>query len=185
MLDFLKEIVSSVADPSAGGTIDLEAEKAEGKRRRGTNAARERERAGEDGEGDGTTAPPKRRRRKAAANPEADDDYDAEMAADDGEPKKKRRGGGRKKKTAAAPAAAAAPSTSAAAPGPHSDGEDDNYDGDHKPHAYSSAGAGASSSARGGWARQDSGARYGHQDDEGEGKDVDEDMGGSDGEWGD
>lgn len=36
MLDFLKEIVESVPDPSAGGTIDLEAEAAEGsKRKRG------------------------------------------------------------------------------------------------------------------------------------------------------
>ncbi|KAF9221122.1 histone-fold-containing protein, partial [Gyrodon lividus] len=36
MLDFLKEIVESVPDPSAGGTVDLEAEAAEGpKRKRG------------------------------------------------------------------------------------------------------------------------------------------------------
>ncbi len=35
MMDFLREIFNSVPDPSAGGTIDLEAEKAEaGKRRR-------------------------------------------------------------------------------------------------------------------------------------------------------
>ena len=45
MLDFLKEIVVAVPDPSAGGTIDLEAEKAENKRRRG--APRKRRKKGE------------------------------------------------------------------------------------------------------------------------------------------
>lgn len=40
MLDFLKEIVAAVPDPSAGGTIDLEAEKAEGRRRRGVTRKR-------------------------------------------------------------------------------------------------------------------------------------------------
>lgn len=34
MMDFLREIFVSVPDPSAGGTIDLEAEKEAGKRRR-------------------------------------------------------------------------------------------------------------------------------------------------------
>ena len=33
-MDFLREIFASVPDPSAGGTIDLEAEKEAGKRRR-------------------------------------------------------------------------------------------------------------------------------------------------------
>lgn len=35
MLDFLKELVEAVPDPSAGGTIDLEAELAENKKKRG------------------------------------------------------------------------------------------------------------------------------------------------------
>ncbi len=36
MLDFLKEIVEGVPDPSAGGTIDMDVEPAEGgKRKRG------------------------------------------------------------------------------------------------------------------------------------------------------
>ncbi|RDB21733.1 DNA polymerase epsilon subunit C [Hypsizygus marmoreus] len=35
MLDFLKEIVEAVPDPSAGGTIDLELENAEAKKKRG------------------------------------------------------------------------------------------------------------------------------------------------------
>ncbi|KAF8642667.1 hypothetical protein AX16_009444, partial [Volvariella volvacea WC 439] len=34
MLDFLREIVQGVPDPSAGGTIDLEAENAENKKKR-------------------------------------------------------------------------------------------------------------------------------------------------------
>jgi hypothetical protein len=57
MLDFLKEIVEAVPDPSAGGTIDLEAENAEGKKKR-----KSKKPAVPDGEG--TAAPPKRRRRK-------------------------------------------------------------------------------------------------------------------------
>ena len=35
MLDFLKEIVETVPDPSAGGTIDLESENVDGKKKRG------------------------------------------------------------------------------------------------------------------------------------------------------
>ncbi|TFK38459.1 histone-fold-containing protein, partial [Crucibulum laeve] len=55
MLDFLKEIVEAVPDPSAGGTIDLEAENAEKKKRaKGKRAA----------VGPGGEAAPKRRRRK-------------------------------------------------------------------------------------------------------------------------
>lgn len=53
MLDFLKEIVAAVPDPSAGGTIDLEAEKAERGRRRG---------------------PPRKRRKKG--EPEAEEPVD-------------------------------------------------------------------------------------------------------------
>jgi len=35
MLDFLKEIVEAVPDPSAGGTVDLDGEGTEGRRKRG------------------------------------------------------------------------------------------------------------------------------------------------------
>ena len=64
MLDFLKEIVEAVPDPSAGGTIDLESENAEAKKKRGK---------GKKAAGD---APPKRRRRKKAG---VDDDPDVDM----------------------------------------------------------------------------------------------------------
>ncbi|KAL5514012.1 hypothetical protein ACEPAG_2773 [Sanghuangporus baumii] len=49
MLDFLKEIVDGVPDPSAGGTIDIEAEKNEAKKRRGqgTGGGRKRRKKGE------------------------------------------------------------------------------------------------------------------------------------------
>lgn len=47
MLDFLKEIVDGVPDPSAGGTIDIEAEKNEAKKRRGQSASRKRRKKGE------------------------------------------------------------------------------------------------------------------------------------------
>ena len=50
MLDFLKEIVDGVPDPSAGGTIDIEAEKNEAKRRRGQGAPRKRRKKSEAGE---------------------------------------------------------------------------------------------------------------------------------------
>ncbi|KAG1858475.1 histone-fold-containing protein [Suillus subluteus] len=55
MLDFLKEIVESVPDPSAGGTIDLQAEAAE-------NAKRKRSKAKKNGAAPGEA--PKRRRKK-------------------------------------------------------------------------------------------------------------------------
>ncbi|KAH8109070.1 histone-fold-containing protein [Phellopilus nigrolimitatus] len=52
MLDFLKEIVSAVPDPSAGGTIDVEAGKSEAKRKRAgaAGAPRRRRRKGEQEE---------------------------------------------------------------------------------------------------------------------------------------
>lgn len=52
MLDFLKEIVQAVPDPSAGGTIDLESERADGRRKRGAPRKR-RKKAEEDGDEDG------------------------------------------------------------------------------------------------------------------------------------
>ncbi|PBK62614.1 histone-fold-containing protein [Armillaria solidipes] len=61
MLDFLKEIVEGVPDPSAGGTIDMDVEPAEGgKRKRGK--AKKEGAAAKDGNADG--APTKRRRKK-------------------------------------------------------------------------------------------------------------------------
>ena len=64
MLDFLKEIVEAVPDPSAGGTIDLESENAEAKKKRGK---------GKKAAGD---APPKKRRKKKTGG---DDDADVDM----------------------------------------------------------------------------------------------------------
>ncbi|KAG6844985.1 hypothetical protein H0H87_001928 [Tephrocybe sp. NHM501043] len=59
MLDFLKEIVEAVPDPSAGGTIDLESENTEAaakkKRGKGKKAA---------ASGGGDDEPPKKRRKK-------------------------------------------------------------------------------------------------------------------------
>jgi len=59
MLDFLKEIVESVPDPSAGGTIDLEAEAAEGSKRKRGKAKKNGTAA--------TSGEPKRRRKRKAA----------------------------------------------------------------------------------------------------------------------
>jgi len=68
MLDFLKEIVQGIPDPSAGGTIDLDGENGEAKKRRGKG---KRAAAGEAG-------PPKRRRKKKGeAEPVRDDEDDA------------------------------------------------------------------------------------------------------------
>jgi hypothetical protein len=69
MLDFLKEIVEGVADPSAGGTIDLDGENGEGgKKKRGKG----RKPAPSDGAGTSSAPPaptmgdqpPKKKRRK-------------------------------------------------------------------------------------------------------------------------
>jgi hypothetical protein len=58
-LDFLKELVQDVPDPSAGGTIDLEAENAEGKKKRGKG-----KRAPTD-----PNAPKRRRKKKGDLDP--------------------------------------------------------------------------------------------------------------------
>ncbi|KAG6906786.1 hypothetical protein DXG01_012119 [Tephrocybe rancida] len=72
MLDFLKEIVEAVPDPSAGGTIDLESENAEAaakkKRGKGKKAA---------AAGGGDAEPPKKRRKKKGADEEAEGEVDA------------------------------------------------------------------------------------------------------------
>jgi len=59
MLDFLKEIVQGVPDPSAGGTVDLDGENAEGaKKKRGKGKKSGAATAG------GETGPRKKRKRK-------------------------------------------------------------------------------------------------------------------------
>ena len=64
MLDFLKELVEGVPDPSAGGTIPLDVP-GEGEqtssRRKGKKAAAN---AAEGGDEDGSRAPPAKRRRR-------------------------------------------------------------------------------------------------------------------------
>ncbi|PPQ99825.1 hypothetical protein CVT24_009619 [Panaeolus cyanescens] len=102
MLDFLKDLVQDIPDPSAGGTIDLEAENAEGKKKRGKG-----KRAAT---GDGSA--PKRQRKKKGAAAEEDNDAgvndmkvdtaeedNAEMQDDpdeyDEEPDTRKRSGGR------------------------------------------------------------------------------------------
>ncbi len=93
VLDFLKEIVEAVPDPSAGGTIDLAAEAAEkaaakkraGRRKpaaegeEGSAPAPRRRRKKEDGEG--AQSKPRSRGRAKAVQPEEDDMYE-----DDDEP---------------------------------------------------------------------------------------------------
>ncbi|KAF8804062.1 hypothetical protein BYT27DRAFT_7194785 [Phlegmacium glaucopus] len=68
MLDFLKEIVQAIPDPSAGGTIDLDAEGGDVKKRRGKG---KRAAAGEVG------LPKRRRKKKGETGPAPDDDDDA------------------------------------------------------------------------------------------------------------
>jgi hypothetical protein len=83
MLDFLKEIVQSVPDPSAGGTIDLEAEAA------AANAKKKRGKAKKEVD---PNAPPKKRRTKKADEPQAEEPKsepeqdDVQMNDDDDEP---------------------------------------------------------------------------------------------------
>ena len=69
MLDFLKEIVEGVPDPSAGGTIDLEAEQAEkDKKKRGKGKKSEATlNLG------GTSGPSRRRKRKVEKEKDGDD----------------------------------------------------------------------------------------------------------------
>lgn len=66
MLDFLKEIVEPIPDPSAGGTIDLDSEEAlanSEKKRRNTNKGKAAAKAAAEG---GEPAPKKRRKKKEA-----------------------------------------------------------------------------------------------------------------------
>ncbi|KAI0328983.1 histone-fold-containing protein [Cubamyces sp. BRFM 1775] len=83
MLDFLKEIVETVPDPSAGGTIDIEAENAEarGKKR---GKGKDKKNAGD---ADGAEKPAPKRRRKKAADKEKEEEKEEtgrEMEVDEG-----------------------------------------------------------------------------------------------------
>ncbi|KAG5352173.1 hypothetical protein C0989_003373 [Termitomyces sp. Mn162] len=65
MLDFLKEIVEGVPDPSAGGTIDLESENAEA-------AAKKKRGKGKKAAGNEVGEPPKKRRKKKGGDEEGE-----------------------------------------------------------------------------------------------------------------
>ncbi|KAG6885103.1 hypothetical protein C0993_005870 [Termitomyces sp. T159_Od127] len=65
MLDFLKEIVEGVPDPSAGGTIDLESENAEA-------AAKKKRGKGKKAAGNGEGEPSKKRRKKKGGDEEGE-----------------------------------------------------------------------------------------------------------------
>ena len=69
ILDFLKEIVQAVPDPSAGGTIDLEAEAAEKAQQKKSRPRTKRAPAADGGEageeGGGPRKAPRRRDRKS------------------------------------------------------------------------------------------------------------------------
>ncbi|KAG2155329.1 histone-fold-containing protein [Suillus bovinus] len=79
MLDFLKEIVESVPDPSAGGTIDLQAEAAE-------NAKRKRSKAKKNGAASGD-APKRRRKKKEDVDMEGvPEETMGEVKSEEGEP---------------------------------------------------------------------------------------------------
>ncbi|OJT05863.1 DNA polymerase epsilon subunit C [Trametes pubescens] len=82
MLDFLKEIVETVPDPSAGGTIDIEAENAERGKKRGKGKDKK---AAADANG-GEKPAPKRRRKKAAdkEKEEEEKEEEREMEVDEG-----------------------------------------------------------------------------------------------------
>ncbi|KAF8631652.1 hypothetical protein AX17_005054 [Amanita inopinata Kibby_2008] len=79
MLDFLKEIVEGIPDPSAGGTIDLEGEAAEGKKKRGKG-----KKAG-PASGESGAPPAKRRRRKKSEAAEQGEGVEHEETAASGE----------------------------------------------------------------------------------------------------
>jgi hypothetical protein len=81
MLDFLKELVEGVPDPSAGGTVPLDMP-GEGEqtssRRKGKKAATN---AADDGDEDGSRAPPTKRRRRK----KKEDVREADSGAADGD----------------------------------------------------------------------------------------------------
>ncbi|KAM5540041.1 hypothetical protein V8D89_006181 [Ganoderma adspersum] len=101
MLDFLKEIVEAVPDPSAGGTIDIEAENAEARaRKRGKGKDKDKpekekkeKAAGENGEGK-----PKRRSRKKKAVQEEEEEEETRDEMDVEEDEEEGAGRGRRKR---------------------------------------------------------------------------------------
>lgn len=107
MLDFLKELVQEVPDPSAGGTIDLDGPDSNKRSRKGKKAATAGDEE-EEMELDGGEAPkPKRKRRKK--KDDADDDDDGVPAASGSRKAAGGRGGGgrgRGRKASASKAAA-------------------------------------------------------------------------------
>ncbi|KAI0919716.1 hypothetical protein AcV5_001702 [Taiwanofungus camphoratus] len=66
MLDFLKELVEGVPDPSAGGTIELDGDAAESARKKRGKGKKPAEGAS----GSDATAPTRKRRRKGETKPE-------------------------------------------------------------------------------------------------------------------
>jgi hypothetical protein len=90
MLDFLKEIVESVPDPSAGGTVGLDTEGAEAKKKRGKGKKGLAAAGGEGGEG--STAPKRKRKPKKGKDEEVkeeegkerDENGDTEMGEEEG-----------------------------------------------------------------------------------------------------
>ena len=90
MLDFLKEIVESVPDPSAGGTVGLETGGAEAKKKRGKGRKGLAAAGGEGGEG--STAPKRKRKPKKGKDGEVkeeeekerDENGDTEMGDEEG-----------------------------------------------------------------------------------------------------
>ncbi|EIW52784.1 histone-fold-containing protein [Trametes versicolor FP-101664 SS1] len=82
MLDFLKEIVEAVPDPSAGGTIDIEAENAE----RGKKRGKGKDKKGAADANGGEKPAPKRRRKKAVdkEKEEEEKEEEREMEVDEG-----------------------------------------------------------------------------------------------------
>ena len=81
MLDFLKEIVESVPDPSAGGTIDVEAENAEARSKK-RGKGKDKRGAAADASNGGEKPAPKRRRKKAGDKNKDEDDEKEEREMD-------------------------------------------------------------------------------------------------------
>ena len=81
MLDFLKELVESVPDPSAGGTVALDADQADAPRKR-------RGKGKKTAEGGAAGAPRKRRKKGETKEEEGEEDEDEDGEALSGaEPK--------------------------------------------------------------------------------------------------
>ncbi|KAH9847084.1 histone-fold-containing protein [Lenzites betulinus] len=80
MLDFLKEIVQGVPDPSAGGTIDIEAENAERGKKRGKGKDKK---PAADANGGEKPAPKRRRKKAVDKDKEEDKEEEREMEVDE------------------------------------------------------------------------------------------------------